>query len=476
VTTTLALRFPWGRYHATPWDKSANEAAVEWPPSPWRLLRALYATWKSRCPDLTDDDVLPVLDAISGPPRYSLPEFTISHSRHYLPGISHFEGRKTDTAKTIDAFVVTARDAELLVDWPVQLGVAATAVLRRLAEEMSYLGRADAIVEGQLLDDLAPSDRQWLSPTSASNVGDRETTRILAPELPLDFVALTRSPHQVRSDRRLQPQSTQWLTYEKAEPATPVARPKRRSAPRPTGVRFAVTGRPLPPKYATVALGDIARRTVMSAFGGAEGARSVTLAGKSRDGAPLGGLHHHAHYLSLSTSGLAEGSASRAIDTFVIWAPAGFDDEELLAVARKMEFYVSKEHDYTGGVSGRRLGVEAFGNVQEIAPELVCESATWVSHTPYAPTRHWKGTLDEQLFADVSRELEVRNMPAPIAVSASKGDWLKYRRYRLKEGINDARRAFGITITFAEPPPLTGPLCLGQLSHYGLGLFVPASE
>jgi CRISPR-associated protein Csb2 len=38
---TLRLRFPGGRYHATPWGHHVNEGQVEWPPSPWRLLRAL---------------------------------------------------------------------------------------------------------------------------------------------------------------------------------------------------------------------------------------------------------------------------------------------------------------------------------------------------------------------------------------------------------------------------------------------------
>jgi len=40
----IELRFPAGRYHATPWGSHVNEGAVEWPPSPWRLLRALIAT------------------------------------------------------------------------------------------------------------------------------------------------------------------------------------------------------------------------------------------------------------------------------------------------------------------------------------------------------------------------------------------------------------------------------------------------
>ncbi len=41
---TLIFRFPAGRYHATPWGHHVNEGLIEWPPSPWRLLRALLAT------------------------------------------------------------------------------------------------------------------------------------------------------------------------------------------------------------------------------------------------------------------------------------------------------------------------------------------------------------------------------------------------------------------------------------------------
>ena len=40
---TLSIRFPAGRYHATPWGHHVNEGLIEWPPSPWRLLRALLS-------------------------------------------------------------------------------------------------------------------------------------------------------------------------------------------------------------------------------------------------------------------------------------------------------------------------------------------------------------------------------------------------------------------------------------------------
>ena len=38
--------FPQGRFHATRWRENPfADAYGEWPPSPWRLLRALAARW-----------------------------------------------------------------------------------------------------------------------------------------------------------------------------------------------------------------------------------------------------------------------------------------------------------------------------------------------------------------------------------------------------------------------------------------------
>ena len=52
--TVLELRFPAGRYHATPWGRHVNEGAVEWPPSPWRIVRALIATWYLKARDIPE--------------------------------------------------------------------------------------------------------------------------------------------------------------------------------------------------------------------------------------------------------------------------------------------------------------------------------------------------------------------------------------------------------------------------------------
>ena len=43
MSLTISIRFLTGRAHLHPWQTHHSEGRVEWPPSPWRLLRAIVA-------------------------------------------------------------------------------------------------------------------------------------------------------------------------------------------------------------------------------------------------------------------------------------------------------------------------------------------------------------------------------------------------------------------------------------------------
>src|SRR2546423_9826210 len=77
----IEQRFPSGRFHATRWNQvSFCDAYGEWPPSPWRLLRALAARWFQYAREIgefdakTRDDLLKSL--AKDLPVYSLPPLT----------------------------------------------------------------------------------------------------------------------------------------------------------------------------------------------------------------------------------------------------------------------------------------------------------------------------------------------------------------------------------------------------------------
>lgn len=461
MSTTLAITFPWGRYHATPWGRHVNEAAIEFPPSPWRLLRALYATWKCRAPELDEATVHGLLERMAVPPAFLVPGYVEAHTRHYMPDIAH------GSDKVIDAFAVVERDAQLFVTWPVELDEAQGSALELLSERLPYVGRADSICEARMVAPSAiPEGPALIEPIGDDIVAD-EVLRLLVPDRPLDLVALTARTTDVRKARRLVPPGAAWQRYTAPREATPQVQPQRRSRPRPTAMRWTLASNARPSVHATVAMTDVLRRACMSAFGrGHAGSASETLSGKTASGQPLEG-HRHAHYLALDTDG------DRLIDTLLLWMPSGMGEDELDALAglRRLTGF-GHVADFRPG----RLGLEAMGSIEVVAPELVGPSAEWVSCTPFAPARFprrrhpWEG----HVMAEVAQELRWRGLPEPRSVDLLRGDWLDFRRHRpTTERLGNARRAFGVRMSFTEQ--VCGPIVLGALCHFGLGVFLPIS-
>ena len=188
--TAIELRFPAGRFHATPWGRHVNEGAVEWPPSPWRLLRALVATWKRKAPELADDESMSsLLSALCSPPRFALPPATCGHTRHYMPWFKKGPGDKT---LVFDPFVVVDRETPVVILWPnLMLTEGDRELLKTLMPLVSTLGRAESWCEGGLIDSPAAAN-QWLdegfrrknrylySIPSNDSAADGEVVRVLA--------------------------------------------------------------------------------------------------------------------------------------------------------------------------------------------------------------------------------------------------------------------------------------------------------
>lgn len=192
---TLLLRFPGGRYHATPWGHHVNEGLIEWPPSPWRLLRALLSAgytalgWEGDmsqpwacCPP---DTARMLMVKLAGTlPRYRLPTGIGTHSRHYMPLGVLDQGRE----KTTLVFDTWARigDGQLTVTWDVELSADETAMLARLAQHLGYLGRSESWVDARLMqpDEPLPAGHECSPETEQANPGPGwEQIPLMAPLL-----------------------------------------------------------------------------------------------------------------------------------------------------------------------------------------------------------------------------------------------------------------------------------------------------
>ena len=130
-----------------------------------------------------------------------------------------------------------------------------------------------------------------------------------------------------------------------------------------------------------------------------------------------------------------------------------------------------------------QLLLQAAGTVEQTAPELCGPARRWVSLTPYLPVKHWhhrRETRAEYLLSDVNAELTYRDRPSAVVGQLEPGDGLldsrsrSFRRYRMKEDLGKSRPGLGLLLEFAEE--VTGPLLLGQLSHFGYGIFTPADR
>lgn len=459
MPTTLALSFPWGLYHGNPWGRHVNEGVVEWPPSPWRILRALYATWQTHGPDIEAHVVEATLQALAAPPTYLMPyPVTESHTRHYLPDTAH------GTDKAIDAFMVLERGATLGVRWPQALEASQRQALGRLAELLPYLGRAESVCEGQLLgEDEAIGGRECRPVFAEEDALDGATVRLLTPSPPLDLPALLARPVTVRAKGLLDPPGAYWQPYTAPEPVRPPMTSRPRAHPPlkpPTAVRWAIAEAARPSVHSVLAVTSVLRQACMSRYGTPP---SPILAGKDSDGAPLEG-HRHAHYLALDED------KDRLLDHLIVWVPAGLDPVAVAALAGVTEL---RGYGHLPDFRPARLGVEALGSIAVAAPTLVGPATRWITQTPFVPPRHGKRhqPWEEHVAIQVREELARRGFPDPSSIRLVAGAWLSFRRHRINERLADARRPAGVEITF--PDPVGGPLAIGALSHFGLGLFLP---
>jgi CRISPR-associated protein Csb2 len=164
--------------------------------------------------------------------------------------------------------------------------------------------------------------------------------------------------------------------------------------------------------------------------------------------------------------------------TMLVWVPRAIPSEALAAVICLPEMSGWRGSYKVRGFPEVKLLFQAAGTIQQVAPELRGPTRRWRSKTPYLPVRHRKREpLEEFLAADVATELRYRELP-PAKVAALSPDegmpdrWTRdFRRYRLTETMDKSRPGLGLRLEFDEP--VTGPVLLGQLSHFGYGMFEP---
>jgi CRISPR-associated protein Csb2 len=418
----IAISFPSGRYHATPWGRHVNEGAPEWPPSPWRLLRSLVATWKRKLDDqLSQADVQPILAALAEPPEFALPPASVGHSRHYMPRFTKGPGDKT---LVFDAFVALPRESEIIFIWPkAELSDKEREHLTLLVTHMNFFGRADAWCDARLLNEheargvevnCAPLDENGIS-------ADAEPVRVLCADPGTafsnkEFFQIERKTSAkgkvtekrkrtadaydpdwhlcaetlwLHAERWSDPPGSRWMQYARRKDCfkiVPAHATRRRERLAFQIARFALDSTVLPLVTETLPVAEAARRNLMGIFGarfphadGSKG-RSRVFAGKDENGHAIEG-HTHAYYLPTDEDG------DGRLDHLTIVASGGFGEKELKALDRFREIK-SREREESG--HPLRVLLLGLGRLEDYKPFPLKPSRGWISATPFLAPRYPK--------------------------------------------------------------------------------------
>ena len=240
---------------------------------------------------------------------------------------------------------------------------------------------------------------------------------------------------------------------------------------RPTVARFAVASKNSPQLTDTIILADRVHAALVSLSNG-----SRIFTGCDEQGKPLQG-NRHAHVFCESNNALGKGIDGE-ITHITIYAPVGFESEDQRAV-----------QDLNKVWGGNDLEIQVillgFGQPQDFGGidlergqcPLLARSRTWVSRTPFIPTRHPKVTRAGALKRDPSglqigssehelrRLLGLSGFPEPVLVEPVAGTSLggrevRWESFQCPRNDGGGRRATGEGCGFRVlfPEPAQGPM------------------
>ena len=512
--TVLELRFPAGRFHATPWGRHVNEGAVEWPPAPWRLLRAFIATWylKAR-DDVPEEMVRGLISTLAARhPSYKLPNAGQGHTRHYLP---FNEGKNEKTTKVFDTFIQIAPSETVFVAWDVAMSSEQLAALQLLAHRLGYFGRAESLVEARLLPEGASFNANAeLLADDTELPPQKELVRLLAPLEPdtytdwrRDFMAKAKAaigPKPTVAEKRKLPavpadlfaalhadtgdlQAAGWnlppgamyVNYAREENAfAPIGRLRRPSrVQKPVVARYVVVSAVPPRLTQAISVGNRVHGALCKWSD-----QAPVFTGRDVDGQPLID-HAHAHIF-------CEANGSRDLITHLtVWSTGGFGEKECTALRRLNKVWGHGGHDL-------RLVLLGLGQPVDFPDcRLFASANVWRSTTPFVSTRHAKNfrdgrpKIDENgwqpgsaghdllrlLALDPKTARSTIRRDATLRAGERDLRCLQFQTIRHEGGGSRGNGDTGaFTITFKDN--VTGPLAFGYGAHFGLGLFIPAEQ
>lgn len=494
--TVIQIELLSGRYHAHVWGEAQfGMAGPEWPPSPWRLLRALTSAWFCARPhpsSAADRDGL--LEALgrSGAPGMWLPRTSVHEVRYYQPvhlGVS--DSVLHHRVLHHDHFAVP-EGGRFWFRFEAALHPDQRALLADLLARLRYFGRSESRAHLRLVELNEPPNGVFcVAPRNARRTSPRMYRRVLCPTP--DFRASnlwsirrgevepsengypTHLVDALLGKRMPLPRGTKWVEYPIPAPAL-VHEIRRRVSTTCVApdvdvaeIRFRLNCRAPIPLRCLVAVARAFRDAAVEALKIRNGQRSRMLSGREASGEVALG-HRHVYYLPrLRPEGVM-------IEEFLVRVPGGrltrLELDALLEVSRIR-------------AGGSRYPITVLPEAVVAVAEPATPACRWRSATPFLPPlRHRRGkdetSVDQQAITCVERlcgkrPISVYRVPGPGGLgSASALLAHEYGGSRGRGWSLTRRVGFWLELTFDEPVMLNN--AFGADAHFGVGQFVPCYE
>lgn len=500
----LVLRqsFPLGRFHATPWRVNPfDDPYGEWPPSPWRLTRAIVARWyqwrREMAGTWPEDEVESLIRALCGSGYgFYLPEQARQSVslRQYQPVEFGWNPANKKAAGTRSYGTSLVQDNAWCVppdedmfwfiegnDWTPEL----VEVLDQCLERIVYFGRAEALTSICRADEAPVSANVTLLEATVSAslapvlVPSRDATRTDVERVTQDTLAARNIPQGAR------------LLYAQ-RPLRPLAREARRrvqTRPRTLLVQFALGWTVAPERRVTVRLTASFRAAVLRNLiwiktkgatvrwsdAPAEVRETIAgMTGKDWQGEPLRGPRAHAEFLLWW-----DGNVPTRL---LVWRDAlPFDDDEQEAILRAAAQELSWA---TAGPNAETWKIKLIPLDAAVVPPAGFDgvvATTWRTLTPYVPPRHYlrggkvreSETIENQIRRELAARGNVSSTNLLFAEEIGPPTWVAVNvpRHRASRQAFNNHRGYMVRLALKEP--ISGPLRLGHSCRFGLGLFVP---
>ncbi len=485
----ISFRFAAGA-HPVPLEYPL-ESDVEWPPSPWRLLRALAITAiHMRLHASSLGALHSLVEALSlEPPVYTLP-----------PGA---EIARRGAEGHAPRFVLRVpRPSALCVSWPhLTLTRAELEILERILAEFPSAWSAEDWLCCDVLHDLP--DRVDARPVSFTDTGEEEAHRVLMQWLcPLpSHVWVNASSSGTIAGRRLAhlfdaltqvadgvpTPAAQRVTYAVQGFAARESRRTRRSyrllvaREQVNAARYAIAAASRPRVTDALDISEVFHQSILSRYDDREEPAPLIITGHepNEPGAVSRRGHQHVFVLpeDLDHDGL--------LDHVLIYAQEPFP-EGVIAALERIRTLVTP--DWWPGPKRRwRVSLEDLWRVpragEALAPmpedHLIGPARIFASITPYLHPWHAKhGGTKFGPVEQIRKELKLRGLPEPVAITPLAAAHVagqpvpahKFRRLRYGKRQNIPGRWGSFwRLEFAEP--VYGPIALGANCHFGMGLF-----